>query len=141
MNRAIKLVHSKSDDWDTYLYTPPAVVSAQEHSQMETRLDEWAAQLHVGQIVRWVVIAVSCVVASLFRPLRMRFPISHALSGLCGLPPEIPHILGYLVLLRERSIRLSVFLLRSKYRKGLNDVPAGFRMYKGRGMITSCGDR
>ncbi|KAL4071269.1 tRNA A64-2'-O-ribosylphosphate transferase [Scleroderma yunnanense] len=33
------------DTWDTTLYTPPAVVSAQEHNQIEQKLDAWAAEL------------------------------------------------------------------------------------------------
>ena len=49
VNRAIDLAHNKSDDWDIHLYTPPGVVSTQEHSQMVARLDEWATRLRVSQ--------------------------------------------------------------------------------------------
>ena len=34
--------------WDTALYTPPLVVSRQEHAQIEERLDRWAADLAVS---------------------------------------------------------------------------------------------
>lgn len=34
--------------WDTHLYTPPAVVSMQEHHQIERRLDSWAKALAVS---------------------------------------------------------------------------------------------
>ncbi|KAI0704251.1 tRNA A64-2'-O-ribosylphosphate transferase [Cytidiella melzeri] len=46
INRAVKIRYTKGNDWDTSLYTPPGVVSAQEHSQIETRLQGWAAELH-----------------------------------------------------------------------------------------------
>ncbi|KAI0343279.1 initiator tRNA phosphoribosyl transferase [Trametopsis cervina] len=45
INRAIKATHKKDDNWDTSLYTPPTVVSAQEHTQMQLRLDQWAVHL------------------------------------------------------------------------------------------------
>lgn len=46
INRALALKHPCSfDGWDTALYTPPGVVSTQEHCQIETKLDEWAAEL------------------------------------------------------------------------------------------------
>jgi hypothetical protein len=34
-----------SSEWDTSLYTPPGVVSIQEHAQIESRLDQWAESL------------------------------------------------------------------------------------------------
>ncbi|PSR76540.1 hypothetical protein PHLCEN_2v8386 [Hermanssonia centrifuga] len=62
INRAIKTAFPKPPDahgdsggdgdggrgWDTALYTPPGVVSAQEHSQIDARLDGWAASLLVS---------------------------------------------------------------------------------------------
>ncbi|KAI4520492.1 initiator tRNA phosphoribosyl transferase, partial [Schizophyllum commune Loenen D] len=33
------------ESWDTALYTPPLVVSRQEHAQIEERLDRWATDL------------------------------------------------------------------------------------------------
>ncbi|KAI0091657.1 tRNA A64-2'-O-ribosylphosphate transferase [Irpex rosettiformis] len=45
INRAIKAKYRIQDHWDTSLYTPPGVVSAQEHSQIEHKLDHWANQL------------------------------------------------------------------------------------------------
>lgn len=38
---------SSIDRWDTALYTPPGAVSAQEHHQIEQKLDAWAAELAV----------------------------------------------------------------------------------------------
>lgn len=50
INRA--LAHRFSDtlaaDWDDALYTPPGVVSSQEHHQIESLLDNWAETLVVG---------------------------------------------------------------------------------------------
>ncbi|KZP13733.1 initiator tRNA phosphoribosyl transferase [Athelia psychrophila] len=47
INRAILKIYPElaSDKWDTMLYTPPQVVSPQEHAQIEKRLDEWANAL------------------------------------------------------------------------------------------------
>jgi tRNA A64-2'-O-ribosylphosphate transferase len=49
INRAIARISpsTASDDWDLSLYTPPQVVSAQEHAQIEARLDAWADELAV----------------------------------------------------------------------------------------------
>lgn len=49
INRVMCRLHPDicSDKWNTNLYTPPQVVSAQEHAQIEARLDEWAAALAV----------------------------------------------------------------------------------------------
>lgn len=57
VNRAVARRHSEPDrdSWDTALYTPPGVVSAQEHHQIELRIDAWAEALHVrycAQIIR-----------------------------------------------------------------------------------------
>jgi len=38
------------DAWNTKLYTPPGVVSAQEHDQIEQKLDGWADDLAVSFI-------------------------------------------------------------------------------------------
>ncbi|KAG0708686.1 tRNA A64-2'-O-ribosylphosphate transferase [Suillus ampliporus] len=38
-------VDADADAWNTKLYTPPGVVSAQEHDQMEKKLDGWADEL------------------------------------------------------------------------------------------------
>ncbi|KAF8150611.1 initiator tRNA phosphoribosyl transferase [Crassisporium funariophilum] len=51
INRALRLLHpehvklNSSADWNCALYTPPGVVSTQEHHQIEKRLDEWAQNL------------------------------------------------------------------------------------------------
>lgn len=48
INRAFQLRQSQPsgvDIWDTALYTPPGVVSAQEHHHIEQKLDAWAAEL------------------------------------------------------------------------------------------------
>jgi tRNA A64-2'-O-ribosylphosphate transferase len=55
VNRALKLRRdhkadtktAESDEWDTTLYLP-AIVSPSERSQIESRLDGWAASLEVG---------------------------------------------------------------------------------------------
>lgn len=63
VNRAVKIrrrrwlsgASSKSaetlaeEEWDGALYTPPGVVSAQEHRQIEERLENWAENLAVSQ--------------------------------------------------------------------------------------------
>ncbi|KAG6836477.1 hypothetical protein H0H93_007646 [Arthromyces matolae] len=48
VNRAIVRRHPGPDksSWDTALYTPPGVVSGQEHHQIELRLDAWAEALY-----------------------------------------------------------------------------------------------
>jgi tRNA A64-2'-O-ribosylphosphate transferase len=53
INRAIAGVSPSTipEDWDIALYTPPQVVSAQEHAQIEARLDEWARTLVVNHLV------------------------------------------------------------------------------------------
>ncbi|KAG2347441.1 initiator tRNA phosphoribosyl transferase [Suillus weaverae] len=38
-------VNTDADAWNTKLYTPPGVVSAQEHDQIEQKLDGWADDL------------------------------------------------------------------------------------------------
>lgn len=48
VNRAIML-RNPSLCLDTTLYTPPAVVSRQEHAHIEHCLDEWAHNLAVGR--------------------------------------------------------------------------------------------
>ncbi|KAI0317419.1 initiator tRNA phosphoribosyl transferase [Amylostereum chailletii] len=48
INRAICLRHEdplNESPWDTALYTPPGAVSAQEHQQIEAKLDDWARDL------------------------------------------------------------------------------------------------
>ncbi|CAL1714609.1 unnamed protein product [Somion occarium] len=45
INKAIRKLYTKDADWDTHFYCPPGVVSAQEQSQIETRLDDWATSL------------------------------------------------------------------------------------------------
>ncbi|KAF5383472.1 hypothetical protein D9757_006163 [Collybiopsis confluens] len=49
INRAVLLRYTNKsrEDWDVALYTPPGVVSAQEHSQILPLLDGWAKSLHV----------------------------------------------------------------------------------------------
>ncbi|KAG1856871.1 initiator tRNA phosphoribosyl transferase-domain-containing protein [Suillus tomentosus] len=46
INRAVPKttlnINVDADAWNTKLYTPPGVVSAQEHDQIEQKLDEWA---------------------------------------------------------------------------------------------------
>jgi tRNA A64-2'-O-ribosylphosphate transferase len=36
--------------WDMGLHTPPGAVSAQEHAQIEARLDHWACDLAVRKM-------------------------------------------------------------------------------------------
>ncbi|KAI0825697.1 initiator tRNA phosphoribosyl transferase [Irpex lacteus] len=46
INHAVKFKYRIQDvDWDTSLYTPPGVISAQEHNQIEGKLQEWAVRL------------------------------------------------------------------------------------------------
>ncbi|KAF9012558.1 initiator tRNA phosphoribosyl transferase [Cyathus striatus] len=49
INRAMLLIHPELNEvktgWNTKLYTPPGIVSAQEHRQIELRLDGWAETL------------------------------------------------------------------------------------------------
>ncbi|KAF9494201.1 initiator tRNA phosphoribosyl transferase, partial [Pleurotus eryngii] len=46
INRAIKIRYPELPySWDVKLYTPPHVVSAQEHRAIELRLDEWSISL------------------------------------------------------------------------------------------------
>ena len=49
INRAVKIAHSKPSEWNISLYCPPGVVSPQEHSQIESHVDEWARSLSVGR--------------------------------------------------------------------------------------------
>ena len=54
INRALlrrypELKTDKTCAWDVALYTPPAVVSLQEHHQIEQRLDSWAQELAVNR--------------------------------------------------------------------------------------------
>jgi tRNA A64-2'-O-ribosylphosphate transferase len=59
INRALLIRYPdlKSNElspWDTRLYVPPAVVSVQEHHQIEQRLDNWAKALAVNLLCRLV---------------------------------------------------------------------------------------
>ncbi|THV06174.1 initiator tRNA phosphoribosyl transferase [Dendrothele bispora CBS 962.96] len=46
VNRAIRLRYpNKVDNWDIALYTPPTVVSKNEHNEIENLLDNWAKDL------------------------------------------------------------------------------------------------
>ncbi|KAJ8697086.1 tRNA A64-2'-O-ribosylphosphate transferase, variant 2 [Pleurotus ostreatus] len=46
INRAMKIRYPElPDSWDVKLYTPPHVVSTQEHRAIELRLDEWSISL------------------------------------------------------------------------------------------------
>ena len=48
INRALKLRGLATDkDWDITLYTPPQIVSRQEHSQIEEKIPFWAEELAV----------------------------------------------------------------------------------------------
>jgi tRNA A64-2'-O-ribosylphosphate transferase len=49
INRVVHhLYHLSLDsDWDMNLYTPPGTVSAQEHHQIEQKVDAWAHSLAV----------------------------------------------------------------------------------------------
>jgi tRNA A64-2'-O-ribosylphosphate transferase len=53
INRAVARVSPSTvpDDWDIGLYTPPQVVSTQEHAQIEARLDGWANALVVRPLI------------------------------------------------------------------------------------------
>ena len=48
VNRAVKIAYSKPAGWNISLYCPPGVVSPQEHSQIESHVDEWAMSLSVS---------------------------------------------------------------------------------------------
>ncbi len=51
INRATKIRYPDVPySWDVKLYTPPHVVSTQEHRAIELRLDEWAASLAVSKL-------------------------------------------------------------------------------------------
>lgn len=65
VNRAIRIRHPHQQQhegsglhlkpqtmkrWNSALYTPPGVISAQEHRQIEERLDKWAEDLAVGSV-------------------------------------------------------------------------------------------
>ena len=48
VNRTVaKLYQLPQNEYDCNLYTPPQVVSAQEHAQIETRIEVWADSLAV----------------------------------------------------------------------------------------------
>ena len=52
INRALLLrfpdYYAQNGTWNTKLYTPPGTVSAQEHDQIEKRLDGWSEALAVS---------------------------------------------------------------------------------------------
>lgn len=54
VNRAILIRRQRHEDisseWDIKLYTPPTVVSVQEHDQIVEKLDDWAEALAVSLI-------------------------------------------------------------------------------------------
>jgi len=48
VNRAICLRYPElAENWDTALYTPPSVVTKNEHEQIEKLLNNWAQDLQV----------------------------------------------------------------------------------------------
>jgi tRNA A64-2'-O-ribosylphosphate transferase len=49
INRAtLKLNPELQEEWNTNLYTPPNIVSAQEKSQIEEKIDTWVQDLLVN---------------------------------------------------------------------------------------------
>ena len=71
--------YHKDDAWDTALYTSPAAVSRQEHSQIESRLSAWADMLNVRRLgfpfaVR--VNALNCRVEFILRPAKPQSPVA-----------------------------------------------------------------
>ncbi|TFK50845.1 initiator tRNA phosphoribosyl transferase [Heliocybe sulcata] len=80
INRAVLRLREEELDgkpWDTRLYTPPVAVSAQEHRQIEERLDEWARSLAES----------SYILPCLPQPLRPLW-ITPATSVFPPLPPK-----------------------------------------------------
>lgn len=59
INTALQIRFDKKD-WDINLYTPPQIVSAQEHSQIRSRIYTWAQDLLMS----------SYILPDLSRPLR-----------------------------------------------------------------------
>jgi tRNA A64-2'-O-ribosylphosphate transferase len=55
INRAVarRFSDNLASDWDNALYTPPGVVSSQEHHQIESLLDNWTEALVVGLYSCW----------------------------------------------------------------------------------------
>lgn len=51
--------------WNTNLYTPPNVVSMQEHHQIELRLDGWAKALAVCDLQHVILITRHLLIVSL----------------------------------------------------------------------------
>ncbi|KAF7793494.1 hypothetical protein EIP86_004606 [Pleurotus ostreatoroseus] len=76
VNRAVGIAFSKYAQWDTTLYTPPGSVSAQEHAQIATRIDDWACSL----------LDSSYILPNLERPLRPLW-ITPATSAFPHIPP------------------------------------------------------
>ena len=77
VNRAVKATFSKDASWDIALYTPPGTVSAQEHAQIEARLDGWADHLVVSPTCPRVLYPTSPHTSflQLLRTLHMSSPI------------------------------------------------------------------
>ncbi|KAJ3552576.1 hypothetical protein NM688_g4083 [Phlebia brevispora] len=112
VNRAVKATFSKDASWDIALYTPPGTVSAQEHAQIEARLDGWADHL----------VNSSYVLPNLECPLRPLW-ITPATSAYPQLPPA-----------RERQFFAVICLSASKQlEEGLERRSNGFSYVQGSG--------
>lgn len=73
--------------WNTKLYTPPGVVSVQEHTQISELLDSWAHDLAVRPDFHRTPMDYCSNRKS--RRLRMRFHNSQLLYGQCGFRPPL----------------------------------------------------
>jgi tRNA A64-2'-O-ribosylphosphate transferase len=78
VNRAVKMRYQKDDVWDTSLYTSPAVVSRQEHLQVESQLSTWSASLFVrigfGPLVQ-IIIEHDSIQASCYDLPNLEYPL------------------------------------------------------------------
>ena len=103
LNRALLIRYpdldlNKTPAWDAKLYSPPAVVSRQEHDQIEQRLDGWAEALGViiscnpsAIEIKQTQQASSFCLPKLPRPLRPLWitPTTATFPKLCSDPATI----------------------------------------------------
>lgn len=137
--------------WDSALYTPPGVISPQEHMQIEGRLDKWAEELAVSiSAAPFFLSAGSVIIAKkLYRhlPIHSRIFRTRYVPFGSHRPHERfplylfgqPRRCRQTIVSHQCIFRLSAFLHRDKFRRVSRGDPKGSHTFKAQETITNFG--
>ena len=108
LNRALLIRYPDLEKhaWDIKLYTPPAVVSMQEHDQIEQRLDGWAEALAVNLSC---TLQVQLIFNRHTRHLRLVSLNYLALSDQSGLRQPLELFQNYVLTLQQQVTSFQLF--------------------------------